>query len=266
MFTLIKKSFLYITGKRRYQRFFEELLELSLKGLHIGEGGSINSSGELYVLKGLQKQQGIDSKLTIFDVGANIGNYSKMIKDIFKDKAKVFAFEPSKKTFQKLLQNTNHLSNITCFNFGFGNEETRLNLYSNKDESGLASVYKRKLDHFNIEMNLNELIELRTIDGFCRENKINHINLLKIDVEGHELKVLEGARNMLSSQKIDFIQFEFGGCNIDSKTYFQDFYYLLKDNYHIYRVLKDGIFKIEKYKETYEIFKTTNFLAIRISK
>ena len=52
------------------------------------------------------------------------------------------------------------------------------------------------------------------------------IDIMKLDVEGHELDVLEGSRKTINSIKL--IQFEFGGCNIDSKTFFQDFYYFLK--------------------------------------
>ena len=59
------------------------------------------------------------------------------------------------------------------------------------------------------------------------------------------------------------IQFEFGGCNIDYRTYFRDFYYLLKENYKIYRILKDGLFELKQYKESYEIFINVNYLAIR---
>lgn len=76
------------------------------------------------------------------------------------------------------------------------------------------------------------------------------------------LKVLKGAKDLIGKNSIDFIQFEFGGANIDSRTYFQDFYYLLTPYYKIYRILKDGLIAIDAYKEIYEIFLTTNFLAI----
>jgi hypothetical protein len=88
---------------------------------------------------------------------------------------------------------------------------------------------------------------------------------LKLDIEGHELNAIKGAKQMIADKKVDFIQFEFGGCNIDSRTYFQDFYYLLKDKYRIYRILRDGIFEIEQYKETSEIFITVNYLAERLT-
>jgi len=82
-----------------------------------------------------------------------------------------------------------------------------------------------------------------------------------MDVEGNELKVLDGALNMLASKRIRFIQFEFGGCNIDSRTFFQDFYYLLNKDFQLYRIVQDGLFPINHYKECYELFMTTNFLA-----
>ena len=74
---------------------------------------------------------------------------------------------------------------------------------------------------------------------------------------------MNGAKQMINDKRIDAIQFEFGGCNIDSRTFFQDFFYLLKDHYKIYRVLKDGLLEMPIYKETYEIFITINYLAIK---
>jgi hypothetical protein len=112
-------------------------------------------------------------------------------------------------------------------------------------------------------MSKSEIVEINTIDEFCSANGIRHIHFLKMDVEGNELNILYGAKQMIESDSIDFIQFEFGGCNIDSRTYFQDFFYLLKDRYHIYRILKKGLFQIDTYSEKYEIFTTTNYLAQR---
>lgn len=85
---------------------------------------------------------------------------------------------------------------------------------------------------------------------------------MKLDVEGHELAVLKGGKQMLDDGKIHVIQFEFGGCNIDSRTYFQDFFYLLSPGFRIYRIVKDGLFPIEEYSEDLEVFKTTNYLCI----
>jgi hypothetical protein len=72
---------------------------------------------------------------------------------------------------------------------------------------------------------------------------------------------LNGANQMLQLGKIDFIQFEFGGCNIDSRTFFRDFYHLLNEKYKIYRILKNDLIEINQYSEMNEIFITTNYLA-----
>ena len=67
---------------------------------------------------------------------------------------------------------------------------------------------------------------------------------------------------MVDAAAIDYIQFEFGGCNIDSRTYFQDFFYALDPKYQLHRMVRNGLVPIKRYRETQEIFMTTNFLAI----
>ena len=94
-------------------------------------------------------------------------------------------------------------------------------------------------------------------------NPGNWPNRTGFSIEGHELKALKGAARMINEKKVDVIQFEFGGCNIDSRTYFQDFFYLLKDNFTIYRILRDGLLEMPTYQETHEIFITINYLAVK---
>jgi FkbM family methyltransferase len=263
MMKLILKSLNKLLGKMRFQKYFEFLFEMSLKGLNYGNGGNFKESGELNVLKYIGDKFKEDKAIVIFDVGANAGNYSKALSDFYNSKATIHAFEPSKKTYEIFLETTKNLSHIIPNNLGLSDIENYQLLYSSKDGSGLASVYHRKLDHFGISMDQSEEIKLSTIDAYCQINKIDKINFLKLDIEGHELKALNGATQMIKSNKIDAIQFEFGGCNIDSRTYFQDFFYLLKDKYKIYRILKDGLLEMPTYKESYEIFITINYLALR---
>ena len=252
-----------VVGKKRLQRFFEPLFLLSLRGLNYGNGGDFKESGELNVLKYISDKFNNEESLIIFDVGGNAGNYSKALSDFFNSKATIHFFEPSKKTYEVFLETTKNINHIIPNNFGFSDIENYQLLYTNEDGSGLASIYHRKLEHFGISMDKSEEIKLSTVDAYCQTNHIDRIHFLKLDIEGHELKALHGATQMINSKKIDVIQFEFGGCNIDSRTYFQDFFYLLKDNYRIFRILKDGLFEMPTYKETYEIFITINYLAVR---
>src|SRR5205823_468681 len=87
-------------------------------------------------------------------------------------------------------------------------------------------------------------------------------DFLKLDTEGHELSVLRGAEEMIGAGAIGSLQFEFGGCNIDSRTYFQDFFYLLDGRYFVYRILSRGLARVRRYTEMDEVFTTTNYVAL----
>lgn len=251
-------------GTKKMQRIYEKMFRVALAGMNYGNGQFFKNSGELNILKIIRERFLAEKLITIFDVGGNVGNYSRHLADFFLDKAIIHAFEPSKKTFEIFCKTTSGLTTIVPNNFGMSDTESELVLYSDEEASGLASIYHRNLEHFGISMNNREIISLSTIDNYCHQKNIDRIHFLKLDVEGHELAALKGARHMINTKKIDCIQFEFGGCNIDSRTYFQDFFYLLKDNYRIYRILKDGLMEISSYKETNEVFVTVNYFAIRL--
>jgi FkbM family methyltransferase len=255
---LIKK----IGGKIKLQKYFEYLHSLSLIGMNYGNGGDFRTSGENFAIKYIKSKLISQNKeVVVFDVGANIGDYSINLLEAFKNETfKIYSFEPSKHTYNELLKKVHNYKNIISFNFGFGETNETLKLFSNASLSHLASVYKRNLDHIGINMLALEEIKIKKIDDFCEENNIQKINFLKLDVEGHEYKCLLGAKKMIGNKKIDFIQFEFGGTNIDSGTYFRDFWHLLKDNYNFYRIVKNGLHPIKNYRETLEIFTTINYL------
>lgn len=249
-------------GKKRLQWLYEHGFHIAVGGMNYGNGGTYSESGEMHVLEMIRERFKNEERIVIFDVGANIGGYARTVTDLLGPKAQVHSFEPSHKCFETFGQTTKGIPNIVANNFGFSSAPGSQTLYSDSDDSGLASLYHRKLDHYGINMDKTEVIELSTIDDHCCTNNIDRIHFLKLDIEGHELSALKGASRMLSEERIDVIQFEFGGCNIDSRTYFQDFFYLLNEKYKINRIVKDGLVEIPKYFELHEIFITTNYLAI----
>lgn len=90
----------------------------------------------------------------------------------------------------------------------------------------------------------------------------SEIDLFKMDIEGHEYSLLNSiAPSDLIN--INAIQFEFGGANIDSRTYFRDFWNLLSDYFTIYRMTKFGLAKIARYREIDETLMTTNYLCVK---
>lgn len=260
---IARKIFRPILGRLRLQRFFELLYSFSVIGLNASGPVSPRASGEIQAIKKVIKSFSHESELTIFDVGANQGDYSALVSELAPGQARIYAFEPSQKIFNDLKARLGKQKGISFYNFGFSSTTREAILYFNPLETGLSSLYVRQSDNYDISSYYQEKISLRTIDGFCAEHKIKRIHLLKLDIEGHELEALAGANGLLTDGNIDCIQFEFGQADIDSRVFFRDFYNLLNRKYLIYRIVQDGLYKIKKYKEANEIFYMTNYLAVK---
>ena len=112
-------------------------------------------------------------------------------------------------------------------------------------------------------MGESETITLTSLDAFAAEAGLTRIDFLKLDIEGHELAALAGATRLLASGAIRALSFEFGGSNIDTRTYFRDFWLLLgAAGYQIERIVPGATpVPITRYHERLECFATTNFIA-----
>ena len=240
---------------------FFSLLEKEIQ-IQLGKGwGSVTTSHEVAAIAHFVKQKNLASVVAL-DVGANLGNWSADLLEVIPN-SKIVAFEPSKATFDLLTQRFSNFSAIHCENIALGSENRNATLFSNETASGWASLTKRRLEHFGIDFSQTEDVTVQTLDHWIQSSKKPHLpNILKLDVEGHELDVLNGAKQLLNT--IEIIQFEFGGCNIDTKTFLQDFwYFLLERNFELFRVTPRGVKLIEGYQESDEIFSTTNYIAVR---
>jgi FkbM family methyltransferase len=258
------RFFAFLYGSANRQKRLEGKIKKLQRYLGIGSGGNIENSGEAKIIKMLKKEK--SSNLCIFDVGANKGDFAKIALSILRgeDKLTIHCFEPSKYTYNLLKQNLTGNTQVILNNIGFGKEQGEFNLYYDEPGSGTASLTKRNLDYMGVEFKHCERVPIDTVDHYCEVKNIGFIDLLKIDVEGHELDVLDGAGSMLRKKAIGKVSFEFGGCNIDTRTFFKDFFcYFQKQHYRLYRITPSGyFFPVDSYKETYEQFRTTNFLAI----
>ena len=197
----------------------------------------------------------------MIDVGGYKGLYTDELLNNFQN-VEIHIFEPS-------LTNTNILSNKFSLNknvivnpVGLSNVNETVELYSDEIGSDFGSLTKRNLEHFNISFNESETIKVIKFINYYNNNfKGQTIDLFKIDVEGHEMDVLEGCEEVIDNIKC--IQFEFGGCNIDTKTYFQNFWYFLKKrNFDVYRISPIGLISIDNYNESLENFSISNFICI----
>jgi FkbM family methyltransferase len=146
----------------------------------------------------------------LFDIGANLGQSTKNFIEFFPN-ATIYSFEPANASFTELQKLFNKRDKVKCFNIALSNENGNLNFFINKKNpfSTMNSLLKEeKLDKSNDYEIQN--VETQTLDFFCKNKNINHINYLKVDTEGNDLSVLKGAEKMLANSSIDIIQVEVG--------------------------------------------------------
>ena len=120
-------------GKLGMQGFYEGLLGVALDGMNYGRGGNFRTSGELHLLHHIKNTLKDAPKPILFDVGANIGEYSIALADFFGPTSTVHAFEPSKETFDKLKTTIGSRTNLVANNCGFSDIEGTLRLYKNTE-------------------------------------------------------------------------------------------------------------------------------------
>ncbi len=246
----IRGLFIYLFARKTFQPAFKALHWLSLRGMNYGGGYSPYDSGELHVLKILKEF--FEGKIILFDVGANVGQYALLANRTLQQKCRIYSFEPTVAAYKLLQKNSAKINNISIFNYGLGNTRKKVFIYSDDPGSVQSSIVEKSNN------SSTEVVELTTINEFCKENKITKIDFLKIDVEGYEYEVLLGASDFMD--EISFIQFEFGNKQVASRNFLRDFIFLLR-NFKIYRILQDGLVRIDE-NPINEIFQTSNYLAI----
>ena len=248
----MKKVISKLIRNKSLYPFWKFLNKLSFYGMNYGvASGYANYSGEHFIINQIKRNL---NNGVIFDVGANIGDWSKFfIKECSNINYKLHLFEPSKFSFQTLKANLD--GNYNFHQIGFGDKNEKLKLFYDTKQQGNASI-------LNFNSKKSELIQLKTIDTFCVENKISKIDFLKMDVQGFEYNILKGATKMLEINAIKFIQFEIDQPSIENKIFFKDFWDLLSKKYDLYQSLFNGLVVIKEYNYEIENFRCMNYLAI----
>ena len=192
----------------------------------------------------------VRSGMTVFDVGANIGNYTLLFSQLVDSQGKVFAFEPTSSTFTKLQERVNKskYQNIYLFQNAVFSENKPIELhefseeYASWNSMGIPQMLDPKGSGEYVPIVRTEEVNAITLDSFCKKQGIKTIDYLKVDVEGAESDVLLGAVELLKNQGIKFVQFEISqkmleGFNRNAK---ETFNILIENSYECHRIERDG--------------------------
>jgi FkbM family methyltransferase len=200
----------------------------------------------------------------VIDAGANKGSWSFSLLASNPTIEKLIVIEPQSVHMASLQKLKDINPNVVIEQAAIGSTIGELTLYADSLGSTLASLYDRDLTHVGSKMARQGVVHVTTLDALAELHSLHSIAFLKLDLEGHELEALNGAKDLLGRKAIDAIAFEFGGCNIDSRTYIKDFWSLLvsKHQFSLYRVLpKQRLRRWTKYSESLEQFNWSNILA-----
>ena len=176
----------------------------------------------------------------IFDLGASVGNTAQEYHQLFPQ-ATIYAFEPSNNSFTSLVNNCHHCNLIKPYQLAIadssGYQQFFLNQASMTNSLLPTAVDSDKYVDSQLIKNIGtQEVNTITLDEFCQQEKISTINLLKMDLQGGEVKALQGAINLLSNQSIDLIYTEVNFVSLyENQAYFWDVGSLLQQyNYRLF--------------------------------
>lgn len=246
------------------QPFWSKFHTAILYAQGYGLGACVQSSGEKKVFRKIVRNHNSRQPFILFDCGANAGQYLISIKPYLPENYHIYAFEPHRNTFETLQKNLSHMPGVSLFQLAVDKESGEKTLYLSDRDSRHNSLYQRHMEHHQPDyvLNIQQTVKTISIDEFCSQHHIDYISFLKLDIEGNELNALLGAQQMLKTQRIHIIQFEFGTCMVDSKVFMKDIFSLLGSSFRIYRILPTSLYHLQKYHEKLEVFLTTNYLAV----
>jgi FkbM family methyltransferase len=133
----------------------------------------------------------------VIDIGANVGHYTKRFSDLAGPHGRVIAFEPVPTTFSLLSANVQLFtySNVSLINTAISDKTDLVGIFLPKFSTGLTNYYEAQISSA-LDNSLSVLAI--SLDTLCIDKRVA---LIKVDVEGHELKVLKGMLKFLEKHR-----------------------------------------------------------------
>lgn len=198
----------------------------------------------------------------VVDAGANRGEWSSALLRLAGTRiGRLVLIEPQASLHQILAGIGDGRG--TVIKAALGRKAGTAELFSPEAGSRLASLTQRNIPHAGVIMAPSGVVAVTTLDEVAQSIGIDRIDVLKLDIEGHELEALHGAHDLLKRRAIGYVQFEFGGCNIDTRTYMRDFWHFFRERgYALGLLTAVGIRPLGmNYSEKLERFTVRNYAA-----
>ena len=169
---------------------------------------------------------------TIFDIGANVGQFAKLIHEVLP-KAMIYSFEPLEDCYEELKKRMQKVDNFEAFNVALSNTNGEMEFHRNEHTPSSSILPMADLHRENYPFTAKEyLTKVRSarLDDIARDLKIEDNLLIKIDVQGFEDKVIAGGRNIIRRATILILETSFQPLYI-GQPLFEDIYDSLKQGF-----------------------------------
>jgi FkbM family methyltransferase len=220
---------------------------------HLAESPDVNQTGEAWL------REELAPRCTFFvDVGANVGEWlAEIVRAKGATPFSAIAFEPSKTAFQRLRQRFNGDSRIDAVDRAVGDTIGSTQFF----EEQYAGKGSTIVSQFTRTPGSVRSVDVTTLDGEIARRNWEHVDFLKIDAEGYDLRVLKGASALLSQRRIGVVQFEYNrSWQLAGDTLFGALSLLRSCGYDVYVLKRDGLYTLN-YTLYEEYFEYSNFVA-----
>jgi FkbM family methyltransferase len=218
---------------------------------HFAQSSNINDNGELLLVKVVTPHI-----VNFVDVGANIGEWTKIVLEHGPQIIKGLLYEPNQECFIRLQKDFGDHNLLTIFNIALGDKTEEKTFFENVCASNLSSFVSSDSN------SIAKTVLVNTLDDESIKQGLTSIDFLKIDTEGYDFKVIQGARNLLEKQAIGVIQFEYNRNWLETHTMLKSAIDFLESyNYLVFLLKSDGLYQF-RYEWYGEYFEYSNFVAI----
>ncbi len=201
-----------------------------------------------------------NSNPILIDVGANKGEWTNQAVTILHQHGidgYIWAFEPTRSTFDYLQKRVSNLRNVNVQRAALAKRTGEAKFFVIAPLAGTNSLYK-------IAGSTPEVVKTLSLDDFLMQQQIGHVDFLKSDVEGFDMDVLLGAEMALQNGTIDVWQFEYSYRWLFSRHYLKDvFDYIADKPYKLGKLYGNGIEFYSVWHPELERFFETNFVLVK---